>query len=118
MVWEGIPEALSGQAECPIPQGAELGPGSVEEQATAWPEVGVMKEEQFFEIRSGIVMKTLESLQEAFEFNLEWEREPVQRCQEGGDVMVFPHSHQDPGNQFGLSALLKGTSTYFSTKSA
>ena len=30
--------------------------------------------------------------------NSEWNREPVERFEDGGDVVVFAHPHQDPGS--------------------
>ena len=30
--------------------------------------------------------------------NSEWDREPVKRFQDGGDVIMLAHPHQDPGS--------------------
>ncbi len=31
-------------------------------------------------------------------FNSEWDREPVEGFEDGGDMVVFAHPHQDPGS--------------------
>ena len=43
-------------------------------------------------------MQTLMGVKEDFEFDAEVNGEPVQSAKDGSDVLMFTHSHQDPGS--------------------
>ena len=36
--------------------------------------------------------------QQNFTVDPEWDREPLQRVEDGGSVLIFSDSHQDPGS--------------------
>ena len=54
--------------------------------------------EEFSEVGGGCTMQTLMGVKEDFEFDAEVNGEPVQSAKDGSDVLMFTHSHQDPGS--------------------
>lgn len=58
--------------------------------------------EEFSEVGGGSTVQTVMGVKEDLVFDAEVNGEPVQSAEDGGDVVMFTHSHQDPG-----SAVLK-----------
>ena len=54
--------------------------------------------EEFFEVLGGLSVNALVGEEGDLIFNPEWDREPVERFEDGGDVVEFAHPHQDPGS--------------------
>lgn len=54
--------------------------------------------EEFSEISGGCTVHTVVGVKEDFVLDAEMDGEPVQRVEDGGDVLVFTHPHQDPGS--------------------
>lgn len=50
------------------------------------------------EVLGGMSMNVLVGGDGDLVFNSEWDREPVERFEDGGDVIVSTHPHQDPGS--------------------
>ena len=98
MVGESIPQTGSGGAEGAVSDGSKPGPRGLEEVGLSSAEMpcGGMGGEQFFEVEWGITMEALVGQQGDFIFNPEWDRKPVEGFEDGCDVVVLSHSHQDP----------------------
>lgn len=54
--------------------------------------------EEFSEVGGGCTVKAVVGVEEDFVFNAEVDGEPVQGVEDGGDVLMFTHPHQDPGS--------------------
>ena len=54
--------------------------------------------EKIFEVLGGMSVNALVGEEGDLVLNSEWNREPVERFEDGGDVVVFAHPHQDPGS--------------------
>ena len=54
--------------------------------------------EEFFEVLGGMSVNALVGEERDLVLNSEWDREPVEGFEDGGDMIVFAHPHQDPGS--------------------
>lgn len=54
--------------------------------------------EKFCEVSGGVTVQAVMGVEEEFVFNTEVNGEPVKIAEDGRDVIVFPHPHQDPGS--------------------
>ena len=53
---------------------------------------------EFFEVGGSVAVDALVGEEADLEFNPGGDGEPVKGVEYGCDVVVFPHSHQDPGS--------------------
>ncbi len=100
MVWESIPQTGSGLGKGPIPHGAELGPGGFEEVGGsraegAW---GSLRNEEGLEVGGGISIYTLVGEEGDLVFYPEWDGVPVECFEDGSNMFIFAHPHQDPSS--------------------
>ena len=100
MVREGIPQSRRGGTKGSIAHSWEPGLSGLKEVGGFGTKVtnGAIGDDKFFEVVRGSAIEAFVGQQGDFIFNPLFDREPVEGFKDGGDVVVLPHSHQDPGS--------------------